>query len=190
MVDRVRDLAEQAGEAGAARHAGIRAHHGAVGLVLRHTHVLHRRIQSRHAARSRKRKQVAGKQVLFLTDHDLRQRLAVRRKHLVQLQLVPGALGLVGVKDLDSGKLMSQQLQRQQRRAAHVAKADEREDKTGSLRPLPRLQNGKCVLEADVQNARPMCAYKTGQLTGGRTARRQAADSLRLGKLGQIMDIK
>ena len=85
---------------------------------------------------------------------------------------------------------MSQQLQRQQRRAAHVAKADEREDKTGSLRPLPRLQNGKCVLEADVQNARPMCAYKTGQLTGGRTVRRQAADSLRLGKLGQIMDIK
>ena len=190
MIDRVGYLAEQTGKTDASRHTGIRAHHGPVGLVLRHAYVLHSRIQSGHAARGRKRKQVADKQVFFLAYHDLRQRLAVRRKHLVQFQFIAGTLGLVGVKDLDFRKLMSQQLQRQQRRAAHVAKADECQDKTGFFLPLPRLQHSECVLETNIQNPRPMHTHKIGQFTEGRTARCQAADCLKLGKFIQIMDIK
>ena len=85
---------------------------------------------------------------------------------------------------------MSQQLQRQQRRAAHVAKADECQDKTGFFLPMPRLQHSECVLETNIQNPRPMHTHKIGQFTEGRTARCQATDCLKLGKFIQIMDIK
>ena len=85
---------------------------------------------------------------------------------------------------------MPQQLQRQQRRAAHVAEAGEREDKAVLLRPLPRLQHGESILKADIQGARSIRAHKTGQFAGDRFDRRQAADSFLFGKLGQIADVK
>ena len=183
MVDRVGDLAEQARKVRLPRHARVGAHHGPVGLVLRHAHVLHLRIQPRHAARGRKGEQVAAEQILFLTDHDLRQRPAVRGEDLIQLHLIPLALRPVRVEDLDLRKLAAQQLQSQQRRPAHVAEADEREDEAVLLRRAPCLQDGKRAGKRCIQYARAVRAHECRQFPFRRGRRGQAADALGLVQL-------
>ena len=119
LIHGVGDLAEESGEPGRPGLGGVGLKHFPVLFELDHAHVPGR-ADGGYAPGGGEEEDVAVEEGFRVPEDDPGLRPI---QNLVQLQLISLTKGLVGVVDPDLGDLVAQELQRRQKRAAHISQA-------------------------------------------------------------------